>query len=911
MFKIDPRSAEAPAKGPAQTNKTLSKFQVLSTAILAAVLSAGTPGSATAQALTTWYQDADGDTYGNPSSSVDADVAPDGYVAVAGDCDDSNSAVNPDALDVADGVDNDCDGEADNDPAFWTDWYQDQDGDGYGNPDVILAAPVQPADYVTDNSDCDDTNGDVNPDATEVEDGVDNDCNGIIDDGDGFAEFRSLDLTLVVTPSEVNSGETVTLQSQLTVRNNGNTTITASSITAGASLGFGSGGNFAPTSFSSDCLVVVELASGESYSCSSSREGTATGAGTFNVNASAIDADDTSGEFGYGLYTVSEAVTVIPTDSTPPTPVVSTTASDPTATSPIPVSVDFGEEVENFVSGDVSVTNGSVSGFVTSDNTTFTFNVTPSAAGAVSVSVAAGVAADLAGNDNTVSNTLDIDYDPDAPTVEISSDASDPTAISPIPVTVTFSEEVEDFVEGDLSVSGGAVSGFATDDNTVFTFDVTPDADGTITVDIAASVATDLAGNDNAAATQFSIEYDSTPPGLVISGVPDSYLPGETFEVTFTFAEDVSGFEASDIEVTGGSLGPLSGGPRIYDATLTPGDTSDVSISVPEGAAEDAAGNPSAAASAGSAIDSAAVAGEMIADFMQARALNLVQSQPGLSRFLNGRSGGNFDVAATSTKGDLSFASGAGSPVWFALDASLTDLSDSAEARYVLATIGGHMSLSDGLLLGGMLQFDDAELDMPGVVGDTSGQGWLAGPYVVARLGDQPLYFEGRLLWGESDNKVNPLGTFTDSFETERFLGLAALEGRYEADEVTMFPRFELSRVEDRQKAYVDGLSNTVPQQTIRQTDVSLGLDFEMPLTGAQDTQFVTWGLSGIWSNVEGSGAASAFIDESDTARGRVDLGYVYRNDAGFEASADAFIDGLGADAFTTYGVALNLRLKF
>ena len=299
------------------------------------------------------------------------------------------------------------------------------------------------------------------------------------------------------------------------------------------------------------------------------------------------------------------------------------------------------------------------------------------------------------------------------------------------------------------------------------------------------------------------------------------------------------------------------------------------------------------------------------ADFMQARALNLVQSQPGLSRFLNGRSGGNFDVAATSTKGDLSFASGAGSPVWFALDASLTDLSDSAEARYVLATIGGHMSLSDGLLLGGMLQFDDAELDMPGVVGDTSGQGWLAGPYVVARLGDQPLYFEGRLLWGESDNKVNPLGTFTDSFETERFLGLAALEGRYEADEVTMFPRFELSRVEDRQKAYVDGLSNTVPQQTIRQTDVSLGLDFEMPLTGAQDTQFVTWGLSGIWSNVEGSGAASAFIDESDTARGRVDLGYVYRNDAGFEASADAFIDGLGADAFTTYGVALNLRLKF
>lgn len=62
-------------------------------------------------------------------------------------------------------------------------WYADADGDGFGNVNDTLIRPVAPLGYVADNTDCDDSNPSVYPGAVEIPDGLDNDCNGIIDDG--------------------------------------------------------------------------------------------------------------------------------------------------------------------------------------------------------------------------------------------------------------------------------------------------------------------------------------------------------------------------------------------------------------------------------------------------------------------------------------------------------------------------------------------------------------------------------------------------------------------------------------------------------------------------------------------------------------------------------------------------------
>ncbi len=149
----------------------------------------------------TWYADADGDSHGDPLVTTAACAEPGGHTADSSDCDDGDASVNPAADELCDGVDNDCDGATDEDSAVdASTWYADADGDGFGDPDVTAAACREPAGHTGDATDCDDGDASVNPAGTELCDGVDNDCDGVVDpdsaadaatwyadaDGDGY-----------------------------------------------------------------------------------------------------------------------------------------------------------------------------------------------------------------------------------------------------------------------------------------------------------------------------------------------------------------------------------------------------------------------------------------------------------------------------------------------------------------------------------------------------------------------------------------------------------------------------------------------------------------------------------------------------------------------------------------------------
>ncbi len=131
----------------------------------------------------TWYQDLDGDGFGNASNSTTACALPAGYTADDTDCDDTSATTNTSGTETCDFSDNDCDGVIDEDDAAdASTWYLDTDGDGYGNPNTATTTCIQPSGYANNDSDCDDTAASANPGASEACDGIDNNCDGAVDE---------------------------------------------------------------------------------------------------------------------------------------------------------------------------------------------------------------------------------------------------------------------------------------------------------------------------------------------------------------------------------------------------------------------------------------------------------------------------------------------------------------------------------------------------------------------------------------------------------------------------------------------------------------------------------------------------------------------------------------------------------
>ncbi|NMO13892.1 MopE-related protein [Pyxidicoccus fallax] len=139
-----------------------------------------------------WYRDGDGDNYGLTSQSVQSCTQPSGHAPTAGDCNDANASIHPGAPEVCDGVDNDCDTQADEGLPTST-WYRDADGDGFGNAGQAVQNCRQPAGYVSNTSDCNDADASIHPGAAEVCDGVDNDCDTQVDEGVSLSFFRDDD----------------------------------------------------------------------------------------------------------------------------------------------------------------------------------------------------------------------------------------------------------------------------------------------------------------------------------------------------------------------------------------------------------------------------------------------------------------------------------------------------------------------------------------------------------------------------------------------------------------------------------------------------------------------------------------------------------------------------------------------
>lgn len=534
----------------------------------------------------------------------------------------------------------------------------------------------------------------------------------------------------------------------------------------------------------------------------------------------------------------------------------------------------------------------------------------PAGTDPVTLSIPASRFRDAAGNLNTASRVITFVPDSTPPTVSIADFTG--ALNGPQTAVITLSEDSTDFVLADLTLTNATAT--LTGSGASYTAVLTPIADGPVALSVGVGVFSDAAGNTNTVASnEVTTTYDTTAPTVSIAANTSSIAGAQSVEVVIAFSEDVVGLIASDLAVTNGTVTTLTGSGSEYMATIAATGNGALEVVVPAGAAADAAGNASMVSNTLIiANDVVAETSKVIAQFMQARANQLVSSQPSLTGFLSGGSSGGFDMAVTQAGGGFDFASSSfdNKGVWVRLNGSWTN-EDTRESQYVLGVIGSHYTVSPNLLVGGMVELDYMmQNDGPATV---EGQGWLAGVYFVARTPNQPLFIDGRALYGQTTNDVSPLGTYTDQFDTERMLAQVKVSGEMQYGATTVLPSLQLSYTTDDQDAYVDGLGNVIPKQGVALRQAEIGVDFRqtIALENCNATLELNGGFAAIGASTKGTGNADLIIPNYEGGRAKVKFGAQYMMENGAILTMDTFYDGIGASGYESVGLQVGFNFEF
>ena len=314
-----------------------------------------------------------------------------------------------------------------------------------------------------------------------------------------------------------------------------------------------------------------------------------------------------------------------------------------------------------------------------------------------------------------------------------------------------------------------------------------------------------------------------------------------------------------------------------------------------------------------------------LAGYLQDRVAPLLNSQPDLTRFLQDPRSG------IAPEGQLGLEVREGTLVgleaslvhdglWGEISATRSD-EGASDHDYLLGALGLHRPVSETVPACLMLQFGRADRRLGGEQGTIDGHGWLLGPYFVARYQTQPLYFDGRLLYGFTNSDIrfsgDDLGLRTGFFGTQRRLASLRLEGEvfldYGGREIRLPPHLGAGWTQDKADPFIDDRGIRVPGQTIRLGELALGSDIQIPVRmGERDATF-TGGLTIISTRTETRRQGmTGNLTTSDTT-GRLDLGLDYKFNNEDQLELGGFYEGMGESSASesNAGFSLGIRSPF
>ncbi|WP_456077547.1 DUF7933 domain-containing protein [Henriciella marina] len=262
--------------------------------------------------------------------------------------------------------------------------------------------------------------------------------------------------------------------------------------------------------------------------------------------------------------------------------------------------------------------------------------------------------------------------------------------------------------------------------------------------------------------------------------------------------------------------------------------------------------------------------------------------------------------------------------IWLA--AEISGISDDragerASTDFAMGQLGVDYLLKDNLIIGAMAQYDwmdDQAREVFANAGavrgaQVQGEGWMAGPYAVWNIKDT-LVLDVSATYGESDNRVNPLGLYSDDFDTERFMLRANLTGEFRSGPWSLRPQAGITHFEESQDAYTDSLGIAIPGQNITLGRLRAGP--EVSWRGETD--------GGGWLEVSGAVRAVWDYDSADlltesgqlTSGGRdmradAEIGFAAQTKWGPLIRFEFGHSGLGVSDYEAQTARLEIRVPF
>jgi outer membrane autotransporter protein len=240
----------------------------------------------------------------------------------------------------------------------------------------------------------------------------------------------------------------------------------------------------------------------------------------------------------------------------------------------------------------------------------------------------------------------------------------------------------------------------------------------------------------------------------------------------------------------------------------------------------------------------------------------------------------------------------------------INSASNAMDGQFGLISVGADYVLNRWLLVGVMAQFDIMTQISHTQGTEASGRGWMLGPYATLRLSDH-VFLQARGAWGQSSNEVNPFGTYTDQFATQRWLASSTLLGRWGMGPWMFRPSVSVAYMEDVSQSYADHFGIVIPSVKSQLGQAKAGPEIGYRYQFGPDLLIEPHVGMQVIYNFAGAnvGVIAGQNAGPEGVRGRIEIGQRATTSRGIAVEMSGSYDGIGSKGYEAYTAKAQVHL--